>query len=222
MLSLKLSAPVIGAFSAGLLALGLYGLSVESSPFLSTAGSAADRLQSLEGSPSIPVLSSKRALGVYDYDCRALAADIRKAGTPDEASRTDRACLERAKSLVSAAPGNARFWLTLAQFASRLPGQQELMLKAIRLSRTYAPSQAAFSYERIALIDSLREKPADVDAIIDADLAVLATGRRSRETLAKMYIAADQTRRDRITAAVTTRPANEQNNFLSMVRRSIQ
>lgn len=222
MLSLKLSAPVIGAFSAGLLLVGLYGLSVESSPFLSTSGAAADRLQSVESSPFVPLMSSKRALAVYDADCRALAVDAVMTGEANDGGRANRACFERTKSLIAAAPANSRFWLTLAQFAVRLPDQKEVVTKALRLSHTYAPWQAALAYERIALIDTLQDKPADLDAMIDADLKVLAAGVRSRETLAAMYLAADQARRDRITAAVMTRSPKEQENFLALVRKSIK
>lgn len=221
MLSLKLSAPVIGAFSAGLLAVGLYGLSVEASPFLSTAGTALDRLQSVETSPSAPLMSSKRALAVYDADCRALAVDVVMAGEVNDGNRANRACFERTKSLIAAAPGNSRFWLTLAQFASRLPDQKDVVAKAIRLSHTYAPWQSTLAYERITLIDTLQDKPADLDAIIDSDLKTLAAGGTSRETLAAMYVAADQARRDRITSAVMTRSPKEQERFLNLVRRSL-
>ena len=221
MLPPKLSAPVIGLFSAGLLALGLYGMSIESEPFLSTAGTAVDRLAAV-GDSEIPFLTGKRALGVYDLDCRTLAfgqiADTIPAG---ERPRLDRACLERARSLLAAAPGNARLWLTFAQFAARQADTRDLAFHAIARSRALGPWQYAFAVDRIRLIDTLPDAPPDIRAIVDADIDTLAASDRGRVALAEAYIAIPD-RRERITAAIEKRPQAEQRQFLSLARRVLQ
>lgn len=222
MVTPKLSAPFIGLFSAGLLCLGLYGMSVESSPFLNTAGTAADRLQSVTADPGVPFLSSKRALGVFEYDCRKLAFDVT---TPPIAAedypRLNAACFERAKSLLSAAPGNARLWLTLAQFAATQPDQRDLVYRAIEKSRAYGAWQYAFAIDRLRLIDKMPDAPPAIAAIAIADIDTLAASTRGREALARIYIGTPD-RRDQITAAIEKRPQNEQRYFLSRVRRNMQ
>jgi len=221
MLSLKLSAPVIGGFSALLLALGLYGLTVESAPFLSSAGTPANRLQSIEDAPAISTLSSKRALGVYELDCRSLALDMAAGGTPEERGRVDRACFERTKSLLKAAPGNARFWLNLAQFGSRLPGERDLVLQATKLSRLYGPWQYSFATDRVALINSLADAPDDIQKVLDADMKTLAASVKGRQDLAKLYIANPQLR-TRIGEAIATRSVNSQNDFVGFIQSALK
>lgn len=220
MVSLKLSAPLIGGFSAALLLLGLYGTMVESAPFLTSTGGATDRLDAVESSPAVARLSSKRALDVYEYDCRALAYDIVATGVAEDRARVDRACLERTKSLLAAAPGNSRFWLNLAQFASGLPGNEELVLKAIRQSRLYGPWQYALAYDRLRMIFALPAPPADMAAIADADLITLAASRKGQDNLAAWYVSSPELR-DRIAAAVATRPAHQQSTFLSLIRQTL-
>lgn len=217
MVSLKLSAPLIGGFSAALLLLGLYGTMIESAPFLTSAGTAGDRLEAVEASPAIPRLSSKRALDVYEFDCRALAYDIVATGVAEDRARVDRACLERTRSLLTAAPGNSRFWLNLAQFASRLPGNEDLVLKSIRQSRLYGPWQYALAYDRLLMIFALPAAPDDITAIANADLVTLAASRKGRNNLAAWYVSSPELR-DRIAAAVATRPSNQQNLFLRLIR----
>ncbi|PIO97516.1 hypothetical protein [Pleomorphomonas carboxyditropha] len=222
MLSLKLSAPLIGLFSAGLLCLGLYGMSVESAPFLSTAGTVADRLQSVAADPDVPFLSSKRALGVFDLDCRRLAFDQTAETIPfEDRPRLNDACYERAKSMVAAAPGNAILWLTLARFAATDADRRDTTFRALELSRAYGPWQYALATDRMQLIALIPDTPPAVKAIVDADIATLAASYRGREDLAKLYIAMPD-RRDQITAAIEKRPAGQQNQFLSRIRRNMQ
>lgn len=222
MVTLKLSAPLIGLFSAGLLCLGLYGMSVESAPFLNTAGTSADRLQSVTADPDVPFLSSKRSLGVFEYDCRTLA--FGQANPPiaaEDYPRLNAACFERAKSLLEAAPGNARLWLTLAQFAATQPDQRDLVYRAIEKSRAYGAWQYAFALERLRLIERLTDAPPAIAAIASADIDTLAASYRGREALAQIYIATPD-RRDQITEAIEKRPQNQQRQFLSRVRRNMQ
>ncbi|SCM78723.1 hypothetical protein KL86PLE_90048 [uncultured Pleomorphomonas sp.] len=222
MLSLKLSAPLIGLFSAGLLCLGLYGMSVESAPFLSTAGTVADRLQSVAADPDVPFLSSKRALGVFDLDCRRLAFDQTAETIPfEDRPRLNDACYERAKSMVAAAPGNAILWLTLARFAATDADRRDTTFRALELSRAYGPWQYALATDRMQLIALIPDTPPAIKAIVDADIATLAASYRGREDLAKLYIAMPD-RRDQITAAIEKRPAGQQNQFLSRIRRNMQ
>lgn len=222
MLSLKLSAPVIGLFSTGLLCLGLYGMSVESAPFLSTAGTAPDRLQSVADSPDVPFLSSKRALGVYELDCRRLAFDPTAEPIPfEDRPRLNEGCYERAKSLVEAAPGNAILWLSLARFAATDAARRDETFRAIELSRAYGPWQYALATDRTQLISLLPDAPPAIKAIADADIETLAASYRGRQQLATMYLTAPD-KRDRITGAIEKRPANEQGQFLSLVRRNMQ
>jgi hypothetical protein len=222
MLSLKLSAPVIGLFSAGLLALGLYGMSIESEPFLSTTGTAADRLAAAADDSDVPFLTSKRALGVYDLDCRTLAfGQIADPIPAEDRPRLDRACLERARSLLAVAPGNARLWLTFAQFAARQPDMRDQVFHAIARSRALGPWQYAFAMDRIRLIDTLPDAPPDIRAIVGADIETLAASYRGRVALAETYIAIPD-RRERITAAIEKRPQAEQRQFLSLARRALQ
>jgi len=222
MLSLKLSAPLIGVFSTGLLCLGLYGMSVESAPFLSTAGTAADRLQSVAADPDVPFLSSKRALGVFDLDCRRLAFDQTAETIPfEDRPRLNEACYERAKSMVVAAPGNAILWLTLARFAATDADRRDTTFRALGLSRAYGPWQYALATDRMQLIALLPDAPPAIRAITDADIATLAASYRGREDLAKIYIAMPD-RRDQITAAIEKRPIGQQNQFLSRIRRNMQ
>lgn len=222
MLSLKLSAPFIGLFSTGLLCLGLYGLSVESSPFLSTAGTAPDRLQSVASDPDVPFLSSKRALSVFDIDCSRLAFDQTADPIPfEDRARLNQACYERARSLVQAAPGNAILWLTLARFAATDVDRRDTAFRAVELSRAYGPWQYALARDRMQLINLIPDAPAAIKAIAGADIETLAASYRGREDLAKIYLAAPD-KRDLITAAIEKRPVNEQNQFLNRIRRNMQ
>ncbi|WP_026783954.1 hypothetical protein [Pleomorphomonas koreensis] len=222
MLSLKLSAPVIGLFSAGLLALGLYGMSIESRPFLSTTGTAADRLAAATDDSDVPFLTSKRALSVYDLDCRTLAfGQIADTIPAEDRPRLDQACFERARSLLAVAPGNARLWLTFAQFAARQAGARDLVFHAIARSRALGPWQYAFAIDRIRLIDTLPDAPPDIQAIIDADIETLGASWRGREALAERYVAMPE-QRERITAAIEKLPQIQQRQFLSRVRRAFQ
>jgi hypothetical protein len=222
MLSLKLSAPVIGLFSAGLLALGLYGMGIESEPFLSTTGTAADRLAAAADDSDVPFLTSKRALGVYDLDCRTLGfGQVADTIPAEDRPRLDRACFERARSLLAAAPGNARLWLTFAQFAARQADTRDLVFHAIARSRALGPWQYAFAMDRIRLIDTLPDAPPDIRAIVDADIETLAASYRGRVALAEAYIAIPD-RRERITTAIEKRSQVEQRQFLSLTRRALQ
>jgi len=222
MLSLKLSAPVIGLFSAGLLALGLYGMSIESKPFLSTTGTAVDRLAAAMDDSDVPFLTSKRALSVYDLDCRTLAfGQIADTIPAEDRPRLDRACFERARSLLAVAPGNARLWLTFAQFAARQAGTRDLVFHAIARSRALGPWQYAFAIDRIRLIDTLPDAPPDIRAIIDADIETLVASGRGREALAERYVAMPE-QRERITAAIEKLPQIQQQQFLARVRRAFQ
>jgi hypothetical protein len=222
MQSLKLSAPFIGLFSVGLLCLGLYGMSLESAPFLSTTGTTADRLQSVATHPDVPFLSGKRALSVYDIDCRRLAFDPTAEPIPiEDRPRLNQACYERAKSLVEAAPGNGILWLTLARFAATDTDKRDTALRAIELSRAYGPWQYALASDRTQLINLLPDAPPAIKAIADADIETLAASYRGREDLAKIYISMPD-KRDRITAAIEKRPTGEQGHFLSRIRRNMQ
>lgn len=222
MVSPKLSAPVIGLFSAGLLALGLYGMSIESKPFLSTTGTASDRLAAAADDSDVPFLTSKRALGVYDLDCRTLAfGQIADTIPPEDRPRLDQACFQRARSLLAAAPGNARLWLTFAQFAARQADTRHLVFHALARSRTLGPWQYAFAIDRIRLIDTLPDAPPDIRAIVDADIDTLAASYRGRVDLAEAYIAIPD-RRQRITAAIEKRTQAEQQEFLSITRRALR
>ena len=222
MLSLKLSAPFIGLFSAGLLGLGLYGMSLESAPFLSTAGSAAERLQSVATDPGVPFLASKRALALFELDCRTLAFNQAADTIPfEDRPRLNEGCYERAKSLVEAAPGNAIFWLSLARFAATDANRRDVTFHALELSRAYGPWQYALASDRAQLIDLMPDAPPAIKAIADADFETLTASRRGREQLATIYLSAPD-KRDRIIAAVEKRPANEQRWFLGLVKRNLQ
>lgn len=222
MVSPKLSAPIIGLFSACLLALGLYGMSIESKPFLSTTGTAVDRLAAVAGDSDVPFLTSKRALGVYDLDCRTLAfGQIADTIPAEDHPRLNRACFERARSLLAAAPGNARLWLTFAQFAARQADTRDLVFHALARSRALGPWQYALAIDRIRLIDILPDAPPDIRAIADADIDTLAASYRGRVTLAEAYIAIPD-RRQRITAAIEKRTQAEQQEFLSITRRAFR
>lgn len=222
MLSLKLSAPLIGLFSVGLLGLGLYGMSLESDPFLSTAGSTAERLQSVATDPDVSLLSSKRALGVFEFDCRRLAFDQTAEPIPfEDRPRLNEGCYERAKSLVEAAPGNAILWLSLARFAATDANRRDVTYRAIELSRAYGPWQYALASDRVQLINLLPDAPPAIKAIADADIETLAASHSGRQQLATIYLSTPD-KRDQITAAIEKRPASEQGHFLSLVRRNIQ
>lgn len=222
MISLKLSAPLIGAFSAGLLCLSLFGMSVESTPFLSTAGSSLDRLQAVAADPDVSTLSSKRALGVFEYDCRLLAFG---PTTPpidaEDRPRLNETCFERARSLVEAAPGNARLWLTLAQFAAALPDKNDVGIKALERSRAYGPWQYSLAVDRMRLISAMPDMPPALNAVVDGDIQTLAASYRGREALAQIYVATPA-RRDQITAAIEKRTPNEQQHFVHLIQRSMQ
>lgn len=220
MLSMKLSAPFIGLFSTGLLCLGLYGMSVESAPFLNTAGTAADRLQSAATDPDVPFLSSKRALSVYDLDCRTLAFGT--ASIPfEDRPRLNEGCYERTKSMLEVAPGNAILWLTLARFAATDANKRDVTFRAIELSRAYGPWQYSLARDRIELINLMPDAPQAIKTIADADIETLAASYRGRADLAKIYLAMSD-KRDRITAAIEKQSANEQRQFLSLIRRNMQ
>ncbi|MBS1166840.1 MAG: hypothetical protein H6R00_2865 [Proteobacteria bacterium] len=222
MQSLKLSAPFIGLFSTGLLCLGLYGMSVESAPFLRTAGTAPDRLQAVASQPDVPFLSSKRALGLYEVDCHRLAFEPTAEPIPfEDRPRLNEGCYERAKSLVEAAPGNAILWLSLARFAATDAARRDETFRAIELSRAYGPWQHALAADRAQLISLMPDAPPAIKAIADADIETLAASYQGRDDLAKIYIATPD-RRDRITAAIERRPVSEQNQFLGLVRRTMQ
>ncbi|MCM5554913.1 hypothetical protein [Pleomorphomonas sp. NRK KF1] len=222
MISLKLSAPLIGLFSGGLLCLGLYGMSIEASPFLTTSGNSADRLQSVAADPDVPFLSSKRALSVFEYDCRALAFGLT---TPpivaEDRPRLNEACYERARSLVTTAPGNARLWLTLAQFAVTLPDKRDIAFQALERSRAYGPWQYSLAIERTRLIATMPDAPPAIRAIADDDAQTLAASYRGREALAQIYVT-EPDRRDVITAAIEKRPPNEQRHFVSRIQRTMR
>lgn len=222
MLSFKLSAPFIGLFSVGLLGLGLYGMSLESQPFLSTAGSTAERLQSVATDPDVSFLSSKRALGVFELDCRRLAFDQTADPIPfEDRPRLNQGCYERAKSLVEAAPGNAILWLSLARFAATDANRRDITFRAIELSHAYGPWQNALASDRTQLINLLPDAPPAIKAIADADIATLAASYRGRKQLATIYLSLPD-KRERITAAIEKQPTNEQNHFLRLIRRNMQ
>ena len=220
--SLKLSAPFIGLFSAGVLCLGLYGISVESALFLRTAGTAPDRLQSVAADPDVPYLSSKRALSLFDEDCRKLAFEQTSVPIPvEDQPRLNEACFARARFLVEAAPGNARLWLTLAQFAVTQPDQRNTVFHAVERSRAYGPWQYSLAVARMRLVSTLPDAPPAVKAIDDADIQTLAASNRGRDALAQIYIATPD-QRDRITAAIEKRPPNDQKSFLGRIKRNMQ
>ncbi|MCM5556796.1 hypothetical protein [Pleomorphomonas sp. JP5] len=221
MISLKLSAPLIGLFSGGLLCLGLYGMSIEASPFLSTAGNSSDRLQSVATDPDVPFLSSKRALIVFEYDCRSLAFGLT---TPPivaaDRPRLNEACYERALSLVKTAPGNARLWLTLAQFAAFLD-KRDVAFQAIERSRSYGPWQYSLAIERTRLIATMPDAPPAIKAIADSDAQTLAASYRGREALAQIYVTEPE-RRNAIAMVIEMRPPNEQRHFVSRIQRTVR
>lgn len=222
MLSLKLSAPFIGLFSVGLLGLGLYGMSLESAPFLSTAGSTAERLQSVASDPDVPFLSSKRALDLFELDCRRLAFDQTADPIPfEDRPRLNEGCYERAKSLVEAAPGNAILWLSLARFAATDANRRDITFRALELSHAYGRWQYALASDRVQLISLLPDAPPAIKAVADADLETLAASYRGRQQLATLYLSTPD-RRDRITAAIEKRPPADQRQFLSLVKRNMQ
>ncbi len=222
MLSFKLSAPFIGLFSVGLLGLGLYGMSLESQPFLSTAGSTAERLQSVATDPDVSFLSSKRALSVFELDCRRLAFDQTADPIPfEDRPRLNEGCYERAKSLVEAAPGNAILWLSLARFAATDANRRDITFRAIELSHAYGSWQNALASDRRQLINLLPDAPPAIKAIADADIDTLAASNRGREDLARIYLAAPE-QRERIMTAIEKRSIGQQNHFLSRIRRNIQ
>lgn len=222
MMSLKLSAPLIGLFSGGLLCLGLYGMSIEASPFLSTAGNSVDRLQAVAADPDVPFLSSKRALGVFEFDCRTLAFGLTTPPiTVEDRPRLNEACYERARSLVETAPGNARLWLTLAQFAATLPDKRDVAFQALERSRAYGPWQYSLAIERTRLIATMPDAPPAVAAVISGDTDTLAASYRGREALAQIYVT-EPNRRDVITAAVEKRAPDEQRHFVSRIQRSMR
>ncbi|PKR89296.1 hypothetical protein CXZ10_10270 [Pleomorphomonas diazotrophica] len=222
MISLKLSAPLIGVFSAGLLCLGLYGMSIESTPFLSTAGSSIDRLQAVAADPDVSNLSSKRALGVFEYDCRTLAFGLTTPPiTAEDRPRLNEACYERARSLVEAAPGNARLWLTLAQFAATLPDKRDAVVHALERSRAYGPWQYSLAVDRVQMIETMPDISEALATVISGDIETLAASYKGRDALAQIYVATPG-RRDQIAAAVEKRAPKEQRNFLSKVQRSMQ
>lgn len=222
MLPIKLSAPAIGGFSVGLMLLGLYGMWVESRPFLTTVGMARTRAASVIDAPEVPFLSSKRALGVFEFDCRTLAFGTEAATlAPDEHKAAVAGCYERARSLVEAAPGNSRLWLTLAQFAFNAGQPVEIVHAAIAASRATGRWQYSLAKDRTALIARLPEVPPAIADVDQQDLITLAASRNGRDLLAQRYIdrPAD---RDRITAAIETQSPGEQANFLNRVRRKLQ
>lgn len=222
MMSLKLSAPLIGLFSGGLLCLGLYGMSIEASPFLSTAGNSVDRLRAVEADPDVPFLSSKRALTVFEFDCRSLAFGLTTPPiAPEDRTRLNEACYERARSLVETAPGNSRLWLTLAQFAATLPDKRDIAFQALERSRAYGPWQYALAIERTRLIATLPDAPPAVIAVANGDIDTLAASYRGREALAQIYIT-EPGRRDMITAAIEKRTPNEQKHFVSRIQRNMR
>lgn len=222
MLSIKLSAPAIGGFSAGLMLLGIYGMWVESRPFLTTVGSAQARAEAIVDSPEVPFLSSKRALGVFELDCRTLTFGSEAATlTPDQYKSAIAGCYERAKSLASAAPGNSRLWLTLAVFAFNAGAPAEVVHRAIEISRATGPWQFSLSRDRTTLIAALPEVPPSIAAVDDKDLATLAASRNGRDLLAQRYID-NPAQRERIIAAIETQSPQEQANFSSRVRRKLK
>jgi len=197
-------------------------MSVESAPFLNTAGTAPDRLQAVASNPDVPFLSSKRALGLFDSDCLKLAFEPTADPIPfEDRPRLNEGCYERAKSLVAAAPGNAILWLSLARFAATDAGRRDTTFRAIELSRAYGPWQHALATDRTQLISLMPDAPPAIKAIADADIETLAASYRGRDDLAKIYITTPD-RRDRITAAIEKRPTNEQGHFLSLIRRNMQ
>ena len=197
-------------------------MSIEASPFLSTAGNSVDRLRAVEADPQVPFLSSKRALTVFEFDCRSLAFGLTTPPiAPEDRTRLNEACYERARSLVETAPGNARLWLTLAQFAATLPDKRDIAFQAIERSRAYGPWQYSLAIERTRLIATMPDAPPAVAAVADADIRTLSASYRGREALAQIYVT-EPDRRDAITAAIEKRAADEQRHFVNRIQRNMR
>ena len=161
--------------------------------------------------------TAKRIVLDNCYD--GLVAVYARTQPADRRDRLAEECRKVIDEMVARTPAHSFAWFVGAHAAARLD-DTEGVIERLRQSQITGPNEQWITELRVQLAETYLDRlPADVRALHDRDLALLAASAKGVESIAARYVR-DPSFRERITAIVEKMPQSDQRRFLSNVRRA--